>query len=69
MAIVQFSNTAPCIAMMIPIMALMEKAMSRMIATRFSVSLSVSLVAVVTIVPCRLNRVLGLGEEGYLDVS
>ena len=69
MAIVPFRNTAPYIAKMISIMALMEKATSRKIVTRFSVSLSVSLVTPVIIEPHRLNRVLGLGEEGYLDVS
>ena len=69
MAIVQFSNTAPCIATMIPIMALMEKATSRKIVIRLSVSQSVSLVMTVIIASHPLNRALGLGEEGYLDVS
>ena len=69
MAIVLLSNTVPSIPKMIPIMALMEKATSRKIVTRFSVPQSVSLVTPVIIAPHPLNRALGLGEEGYLDVS
>ena len=69
MAIIPFSNTGGYIAKMIPIMALMEKAKSRKIVTRFSVSRSVPLVMPVIIETHRLNRALGLGEEGYLDVS
>ena len=69
MAIVPFINTELCIAKMIPIMALMEKATSRKIVIRLSVSQSVSLVMIVIIAPHPLNRALGLGEEGYLDVS
>ena len=68
MAIVQLCNTVMCIAKMIWIMALMEKATSRNIVTRFSVSQSVLLVVPVIIMPHPLNRALGLGEEGYLDV-
>ena len=69
MAIVPFCNTVPCIAKMISIMALMEKATSRKIVVRLSVSQSVSLVKPVIITPDLLNRALALGEEGYLDVS
>ena len=69
MAIVPSSNTVPCIAKMIPIIAFMEKATNRKIVARFSVSQSVLLVTSDIIVPHLLNRVLGLGEEGYLDVS
>ena len=69
MVIVPFSNTEPSIPKMIPIMALMEKATSRKIVIRFSVSQSISLVTQVIIAPHPLNRALGLGEEGYLDVS
>ena len=69
MAIVTFSNTVACITKVIPIMALMEKATSRKIVTRFSVSQLVSLVTLVIVAPHPLNKALGLGEEGYLDVS
>ena len=69
MAIVPFSNTVLCIAKMIPIMALTEKAASRKMVIRFSVSQLVLLVTPVTIAPHPLNRALGLGEEGYLDMS
>ena len=60
MAIIPFSNTGGYIAMMIPIMALMEKAKSRKIVTRFSVSQSVLLAMLVIIAPHPLNRVLVL---------
>ena len=69
MDIVLFSYTGGYIAKMISTMALMEKAASRMIVTRFSVSQSVSLVTLVIVAPHLLSRVLGLGEEGYLDTS
>ena len=68
-AIVQFSNTAPCIAKMTPIMALMEKAASRMIVTRFSVSQSVSLIMPDIIASHLLNTAPGLGEEEYLEAD
>ena len=69
MAIVPPSNTAPCIAMMIPIIAFMEKATNRKIVTRFSVSQSESLMTTVVIMRHHLNRALGLEEEEYLEES
>ena len=69
MAIVPFCNTVSRIAKMISIVALIQKAACRMIVIHFSVSQSVSLVMLVTIAPHSLNRALGLGEEGYLDMS
>ena len=56
LAIVLFSNTGGYIAMMISTMALMEKAASRIIVTRFSVSQSVVDMMPVIIMPRPLNR-------------
>ena len=69
MAIVPSTNKEPCIVKMVPTTELMEKAINRIIVIRFSTSRLVSVMALVVITPHPLNRELGLGEEGYLDVT
>ena len=53
-------NTAPCIANIIPLIALAKKATKRTIVIRFSVSQSVSRLRAILVSPHRLNTALEL---------